>query len=135
MNNNTSQIIIKSRKMGKSFINICKFVAFIILSFVSFSTPAQIVFHWSLSDSKSKYPCRFLICDLDCFNSSSNFQFIQYVFQVLGDCSKCSNYDWYHCHLQIFSSLVNSMYLSCLPLLSNLRKRWNLLDDKFPLLN
>ena len=31
----------------------------------------------------------------------SGFQFSQYFFQVLGNCSKSSNYYWYHCHLHV----------------------------------
>ena len=35
-------------------------------------------------------------CHLDGFCSSSDFQFFQFPIHASGDCSKCTNYNWYH---------------------------------------
>ena len=39
---------------------------------------------------------------MDSLDSSSDFQFTQFLFQVLGSCSKGSNYKWYHCCFHVF---------------------------------
>ena len=47
----------------------------------------------------SKYSSLILhCCGLDGLNSSSDFQFSLFLFQAFGDCSKCTNYNWY-CYL------------------------------------
>ena len=39
--------------------------------------------------------------NLDCLNSSFDFQFFQSLFHAFGEHSKCTNYNWYHCHSYI----------------------------------
>ena len=72
------------------------------------------VFHWSLSDSRS--PELFSIfwpisTMLDGFNLFANFQLFQSSLQAFGNCSKCANYNWYHGHplvpsVSLFASKV-----------------------------
>ena len=60
-------------------------------------------------------------CDLDGFDSSSDFQLHQPFFQAFADCFKSLNYNWYHCHAQVphlFSSQARSRYFSCWLILS-----------------
>ena len=54
-------------------------------------------------------------------HSSSYFQVHQSLYQNFGDSTKCANYYWYPCHLQVpwgffFSFLARSRYLSLLSL-------------------
>ena len=37
-------------------------------------------------------------CSLVKLDSSLDFQYFQSPFQAFGDCSKCTNYNWYHYH-------------------------------------
>ena len=71
---------------------------FFILALIVFSLKSK----WhqvSLGlQNSSKYPdC----CGQDGFNSSSNLQFIKSLFQVLMDCFKGSDYDWYHSYYHV----------------------------------
>ena len=67
------------------------------------------VFHWSLSDSKSPQVSRTLLSFLAVLNNvyldglrlSSYFQVLQSLFQSFGDCIKSTNHDWYNCHLHV----------------------------------
>ena len=79
------------------------------------------VFHWSLSDSKSPQVSRTLLSILAVLNNAvvwmvptcppvykSSFPFSY--------CSKSTNYNWYNCHLHVpqffFNSLARSRYFS-----------------------
>ena len=81
------------------------------------------VFHWSLSDSKSPQVSRTLlsiltdlnndICKLDGF-CLSYFQVLQFLYQSFGDCIKSTNYKWYHRNFhvpQFFNSRTKSRSL------------------------
>ena len=67
-----------------------------------------VVFQWSLSDSKSPQVSRILITILVNFNNSvvwivsSDFEPFQPLL-AFKDHSKCTNYNWYHYHLNHFS--------------------------------
>ena len=48
---------------------------------------------------------------MDSFNDFSNLQFFNSSFQDLGECSKSSNYDWYHCHFHVPLLFQLSLFL------------------------
>ena len=52
-------------------------------------------------DSSQYFGCSQQSCSLDDLNSFSNFQFIQPIFKAFGDHSKCTKYNWYHCHSHV----------------------------------
>ena len=77
-------------------------------SFESFSHQRElIVFHWSLSDSKSQYSCwSQQRCSLDSLHSSSYFQVLKSLYQPFRDCTECPNYNWYHRHFVVLLLLL-----------------------------
>ena len=84
-------------------------------SFGSFSHQyLLVVFHWSLSDSKSPHVSRTflnILADLNCccsagLHSSSHFQVLQSLYQFFGDCTKYADYNW--CHRHFLSLLYSS---------------------------
>ena len=73
---------------------------------------------FSAHQDSSKYSSWYeQFCDLDGLNSSSDLQFLQSLFQTLGDPSNCTNYSWYHHHFhvsqlnQLFSKVQVFVYL------------------------
>ena len=68
------------------------------------------VSHWSSSDSKSPQSYQW-----NCWDSfySSYFQVHQSLHQSLGDCTKSTNYNWYHryFHVPLFFWLLSKIYL------------------------
>ena len=84
-------------------------IIIIIQLLARFSHQLMLVsFHWGLSDSKFPrvstnllYIFRRSQLCLDGFDSYIDFQFFQSLFQAFRDGSKCTNYNWYHCHLHV----------------------------------
>ena len=84
------------------------------------------VFHWSqwqevsggLQDSTQYSSLSQQCISLYGLNFSSDFKFRHFLFEALGERSKCANYNWYHRHphgLQLFSPLARLKYLvNCL---------------------
>ena len=84
------------------------------------------VFLWSLSDSKSPQVFRTLLSILNNLNnavvwlglpSSSYFQILQSLYQSFGDCTKSTNYNWYHRNFhvpQFFQFPGNSVFFQFL---------------------
>ena len=76
---------------------------------------------------------------LNSLNPSTNVKFHQSLFYILWDCSKDSNYNWYHSHFMchmFFSCLAKSEYLSSFFIFLNfhcilLEKQKSLIDDFF----
>ena len=81
-----------------------------LLSFEFFTSALvngfSLEFEWqqvssSLQDS-SQYFGRSQQCySLDSLHSSSYFQVLQPLYQSFGDCTKCTNYNWYHHHFHV----------------------------------
>ena len=62
----------------------------------------------------SRYSSRPNHAVIRCLDFSSGWSIPPVSFQVFGDYSYCTNYNWYNCHLlvqQVFSSLSRSIYL------------------------
>ena len=57
------------------------------------------IFHWSLSDTKSPHVSRNLhsiqYCSMNCLYSSSYSQILQSLYQSFSDCSESTSYNWY----------------------------------------
>ena len=79
------------------------------------------VFHWSLSDSKSPQVSRTLLNIMADLNNavvwtvSTRPVILKSLYQSFGDYTKSTNYNWYNCHFrvpQFFHSLTRSRYLS-----------------------
>ena len=75
------------------------------------------VFLRSLSDKFAKSPGRSSqCCSLDGLHSSSYFQVLLPFYQLFGDSTKSTNYNWYNHHFKVphffFNSLTRSRYLS-----------------------
>ena len=80
------------------------------------------VSHWNLSGSKSSQVSRTLLSILADLNNAVVWMvslvllFPQSLYQSFGDCTKCTNYNWYHRHFHVplffFNSLWWSKYLS-----------------------
>ena len=55
----------------------------------------------SLLQSLGLFSIFWPICSLDCLRSSSYFQVPQSIYQSFGECTKCTNYNWYHRHFHV----------------------------------
>ena len=78
--------------------------------FPTYSNRCLFVFYWGFINCKSLQVSRTLLSILADFNSaviwmvsflSLIIEFIDSLFLVLRDSSKCSNYDWYYCHFHV----------------------------------
>ena len=81
----------------------------------------QVIFLWILSDSNSHQGSRNLLRILANLNNAevSILQLISNsstFFQVFGNCSTCTNYNWNHCHPHVLCCFISwarsSIYLS-----------------------
>ena len=95
----------------------CSFIIIIIIILILVNLSYQRymeVFHWSLSDNKSPLISWTLLSiltelnnvSLDGLDSYSDFHFHQSFFWAFFDSSSRTNYNWYHCHSDVYSFFV-----------------------------